>query len=1009
MTQKKLRIRGVNSGGVITNPIITFTKENYGTNVDVVSQYLTLKRGNNQGLFNTNEGGSYSQTVLGGVRHLWMSEPMIYSPHVEGTVNIGKTYPTDLNNLVIFFIYNGIDVSGIGLGSFVNGNNGFEMTVDENGDSIVTINSNPWNDQLISLPSFDINDYEIVLKVHGENGWEVYNGENTINLTYTPPQLSNYFSSLNYWQENLWSTFDPSSIDVQQLVNTIGDGTIGSNWPTLQMVPWQIVHNGNPLQMLNKEMIMLDVLDGKFYKVKFTQWTQGGNGGGLSYTRQLLSSVVVPTTTTTTTMAQPEFNTSSSYFIDTIETVLNKDKRGASLMSYLALNTSNIGSYILSSGIMPQKLTIRVISIMGNVTQIGKDYSLTDKQTGDVLQTFYVGVLEEYSRISNYSDIKLQILYNGEEILESRSLFNGTIEGGTEPLDKVYTLSGFDSTSNGYIDSIIGGYAADNSLTWDGTYNFVVNGEMNLGKYFYFLDEGGYKQLLNTNLYLPLHIPLVGDEMGNYDYLFNVKGGKTNGIGNLFTITYIEDYVEPTLADDEFSGYLTDDNYLVEGSGVYVLGGGSTTTTTTNAPTTTTTTTEVPTTTTTTTKDQTTTTTTKSDINVVTFLNQDSNGPISGTLVEFYQISENKKDVKPGSYEVAASEKLAAEAIKKSKFVVSLYDSVITDASGYASFNLPEGEYGIKVYDGSDNSSNVVWMYFTGVKGDMTIERQLPYSTSINLELDGIEGSNNTPLSGTSVYYTDLHPMAQEIFGISSDRQLLGVTDENGILITNINVSNYLMISTDKITDVNGVIYNALYGGYHIQDIISNNGINERIETYPLKPSLNLNLYYGSRYEIYKVDNGMESLVSQGTCQHDTGGFYIGLNVGPNHLMLFDDTGLVVYDETYTYTWDEERNINLIGSPSGLTYVANGSSATDGVYTNVSGIVYSHESSSSVPSDVTFDITVEGGVVTSVVIKNTGNYISYNGQGILIQGFNIGGTDAVDDVLITLQVPTTVK
>jgi hypothetical protein len=110
---------------------ITFTKANYGTDVDVVSQYLTLKRGNNQGLFNTNEGGSYSQTVWGGVRHLWMSEPMVYTPHVEGTVNIGKTYPTDLNDPSIFFIYNGIDVSAISLGSFVNGNNGFEMTIDE--------------------------------------------------------------------------------------------------------------------------------------------------------------------------------------------------------------------------------------------------------------------------------------------------------------------------------------------------------------------------------------------------------------------------------------------------------------------------------------------------------------------------------------------------------------------------------------------------------------------------------------------------------------------------------------------------------------------------------------------------------------------------------------------------------------------------------------------------------------------------------------------------------------
>jgi len=176
MTQNKLRVKGVNSGGgVILPQLITFTKADYGTDVDVISQYLTLKRGNNAGLFNTNEGATYNGTFEGGKNHLWC------------VANEGD------------FTY----------------------------DSYV----------------------------------------------------------------DLWNTFDPSTIDITQLQSDYENGGNLFDFSDKSMVPWGRVHNSMPLEMLNKEMIMLDVLDGKFYKVKFTQWTNGGAGGGLSYTRQLFYSV----------------------------------------------------------------------------------------------------------------------------------------------------------------------------------------------------------------------------------------------------------------------------------------------------------------------------------------------------------------------------------------------------------------------------------------------------------------------------------------------------------------------------------------------------------------------------------------------------------------------------------------------------------------------------------------------------------------------------------------------
>jgi surface protein len=297
MAQNKLRIKGLNSGSSY-NPIITFTKPNYGTQVDVVSQYLTLKRGNNQGLFNTNEGATYANTIGGGLNHLWMMEPMYYYPHIEGTVNLGQN-PNEINlaDVHISVSYNGIETNFLSLGSFMNGNNGFTQIVDENGNTIVTIDSTPWQDILTSLPSLNINDLTMTLKYVVDGNWTSYEG-GTINLTISQNQFGNDTTDPSsgsyhtYWKTNLWNTFNPSDIDIPTLINGVYDGSkINASSP---MVPWGSVHEGNPLLMVGREMIMLDTQDSKFYKIKFTQWTSGNQGGGLSYTRQLIRTTPTP-------------------------------------------------------------------------------------------------------------------------------------------------------------------------------------------------------------------------------------------------------------------------------------------------------------------------------------------------------------------------------------------------------------------------------------------------------------------------------------------------------------------------------------------------------------------------------------------------------------------------------------------------------------------------------------------------------------------------------------------
>jgi hypothetical protein len=107
------------------------------------------------------------------------------------------------------------------------------------------------------------------------------------------------------WVRNLWENFNPDDIDIDSLIEFMNELPTNEevreltdeqirelyiNFSTnLPMVPWEIIHQSTPPSMLNKEMIMLDTQDGKFYKIKFLSWTSGNAGGGFSYTRLALN------------------------------------------------------------------------------------------------------------------------------------------------------------------------------------------------------------------------------------------------------------------------------------------------------------------------------------------------------------------------------------------------------------------------------------------------------------------------------------------------------------------------------------------------------------------------------------------------------------------------------------------------------------------------------------------------------------------------------------------------
>jgi hypothetical protein len=80
---------------------------------------------------------------------------------------------------------------------------------------------------------------------------------------------------------------------------------------------------------------------------------------------------------------------------------------------------------------------------------------------------------------------------------------------------------------------------------------------------------------------------------------------------------------------------------------------------------------------------------------------------------------------------------------------------------------------------------------------------------------------------------------------------------------------------------------------------------------------------------------------------------------------------------------------------SAFTYSALGSSASDNTYNGLTG------STNNSGIDATFDVVVSSNVVTSVNIVQTGNYYQVNDT-ITILGSQIGGTDGIDDVIITI-------
>ena len=187
------------------------------------------------------------------------------------------------------------------------------------------------------------------------------------------PTGPNYI--MKSWVRNLWSNFNPDDIDIDYLSEFMNN--IPSNGTTLdkefyiavstnlQMVPWEIINQSTTTTILNKEMIMLDVQDRKFYKIKFLSWTEDTNGGGgFSYTRELF-------TKKKTKFKKPNYSSKTDVVSKYL--TLNRDAKGLfnlnEMSTYTEFGRGGISHLWISEPMGPAILTLSFDINLGGSNQ----------------------------------------------------------------------------------------------------------------------------------------------------------------------------------------------------------------------------------------------------------------------------------------------------------------------------------------------------------------------------------------------------------------------------------------------------------------------------------------------------------------------------------------------------------------------------------------------------------------------------------------------------------------
>ena len=245
-----------------------------------------------------NEGEQFSGNIIGNN----FNSNTIYSRFYNN--QIGNKFQNniigDFGNLDSFGFYNNVIGNGFDSNEIrqnFNDNkigNDFDSNV-VNGNFFINFIGNQFN-----------NNTNIGYNFYGNNIGNNFKSNDVIGDYFTGNTIGEYFESNNnisyFFQDNqIGNGFENNTLgntDYFNWLNTTIENLTGRTYNTFyNSLYGDDGDEGNNIDnvILGKELIMHDTVYDEYYKVKFTQWTLNGNGGGFSYERTKVYPTVEPT------------------------------------------------------------------------------------------------------------------------------------------------------------------------------------------------------------------------------------------------------------------------------------------------------------------------------------------------------------------------------------------------------------------------------------------------------------------------------------------------------------------------------------------------------------------------------------------------------------------------------------------------------------------------------------------------------------------------------------------
>ena len=261
-------------------PKVTFTKTNYGDEVDVIIPgVLEITRGNNQGIFNYALQGSYSNN--GPENTEWNSyytDNNVYGWNNLTNVTsrsfsnwesaINGCPPCNLNTQLVMIEVTTGRIFLINFLEWTQGNAGGGFTYERYEVSASVDFVRPdYEPEVVDK----IDNKTILARDDYQGG--LYNLYSETEAQQDDPYLSPLGTEWNsqYTDANLYGWGDLSNVRSRRYtpLREALDGSIGNN-------------------AVGTELVMHDLATDLYYKIEFINWTQGGNGGGFEYIRTLI-------------------------------------------------------------------------------------------------------------------------------------------------------------------------------------------------------------------------------------------------------------------------------------------------------------------------------------------------------------------------------------------------------------------------------------------------------------------------------------------------------------------------------------------------------------------------------------------------------------------------------------------------------------------------------------------------------------------------------------------------